>query len=305
MKIDKARASIGKISPNGLLEINRQRIHQALQLRTHRPCPTCDGVGRLASEEMVALSILRRIEARAASGLIQGVRIGLHPELADALQNSRRKEMADLEDEFDIKIEVIAAPGLHRPEERVEWYKREKPVPPPRPRPAPVTLQAWDLALPEPDEDEDEIEAEETAAPAPRAQRAPRDSAAASSAGSGDPAGETEAQRRKRRRGGRKRRKSTNGGEGRVASTPAPVGVEIAEDHFTIPVALDDRDHHGDRGGHDGHDHDGGDADDDFEVSEGEDFGGEGGEEVEAAGPNGGGTGGAPNRRRRRRRRRK
>jgi ribonuclease E len=299
MKIDKARASIGKISPNGLLEINRQRIHQALQLRTHRPCPTCDGVGRLASEEMVALSILRRIEARAASGLIQGVRIGLHPELADALQNSRRKEMADLEDEFDIKIEVIAAPGLHRPEERIEWYKREKPVPPPRPRPAPVTLQAWDLALPEPDEDEDEIEAEEAAAPAPRAQRAPRAAAAPNDGGSGDPATETEAQRRRRRRGGRKRRKT--GGEGRVASSPAPAGVEIAEDHFTIPVALDDR---GGHDSHDSHDHDGGD--DDFEAADGEDFGGEGegGEEIEAGVANGTGNG-VGNRRRRRRRRRK
>ncbi|HEX2223619.1 MAG TPA: Rne/Rng family ribonuclease, partial [Thermoanaerobaculia bacterium] len=143
MKADKARSTVGKISPNGLLEINRQRIHQALQLRTHRPCPTCDGVGRLASEEMVSLSILRRIEARAASGSIQGVRIGLHPELADSLQNTRRKELADLEAEFDITIEVIAAPGLHRPEERIEWYKREKPLPPPRPRPAAVTLQPW------------------------------------------------------------------------------------------------------------------------------------------------------------------
>jgi ribonuclease E len=292
MKVDKARASIGKISPNGLLEINRQRIHQALQLRTHRPCPTCDGVGRLASEEMVALSILRRIEARAASGLIQGVRIGLHPELADALQNSRRKEMADLEEEFDIKIEVIAAPGLHRPEERIEWYKREKPAPPPRPRPAPVTLQAWDLALPEAEEDEDDL-AEEGAAPPPRGQRGA--SGQAASAEGGEPGADGESQRRRRRRGGRKRRKGVNGGEGRVASSPAPEGVEIAGDHFTIPVALDDRG---------GHDHDGGD--DDFEAAEGEDFEGEGegGEEMESAAPNGG-SGGGGNRRRRRRRRRK
>ena len=35
----------GRISPNGLLEINRQRIQQALQLRTHRSCPTCNGSG--------------------------------------------------------------------------------------------------------------------------------------------------------------------------------------------------------------------------------------------------------------------
>ncbi|HET6344018.1 MAG TPA: Rne/Rng family ribonuclease, partial [Myxococcota bacterium] len=121
LKADKARTTVGRISPNGLLEINRQRIQQALQLRKHRPCPTCNGVGSLASEEMVSLSILRRIEARAATGSIQGARISLHPELADALQNHYRRELSALEEEFDIEIEIIAAPGLHRPEERIEW----------------------------------------------------------------------------------------------------------------------------------------------------------------------------------------
>ena len=148
LKADKARSSVGRISSNGLLEINRQRIQQALQMRTHRPCPTCAGTGRLASPEMVTLSLLRRIEARAASGLLQGVRISLHPELADAMQNSRRQELAELEREFDLRIEVIAAAGLHRPEEQIEWFKREHAAArPPRPKPAVVALKPWDLAL--------------------------------------------------------------------------------------------------------------------------------------------------------------
>lgn len=161
MKIDKARSTIGRISPNGLLEINRQRIQQALQLRTHRPCPTCNGLGRLPSQEMVSLSLIRRIEAQAASGTIQGVRIRLHPELADSMQNHYRKELASLEEEFDLQIEVIAAPGLHRPEEQVEWVRRERPLPPPKkPKQAPVTFRPWDLALPEEEEVEDEAAAE-------------------------------------------------------------------------------------------------------------------------------------------------
>ncbi len=236
LKEDKARASVGRISPNGLLEINRQRIQQALQVRTHRICPTCNGSGRLASEEMVSLSLLRRIEARAASGAIQGVRVGLHPELADAFQNGRRKELSDLEQEFDIKIEIIAAPGLHRPDEQIEWFKREKPLPPPKPRPAAVTLQPWDLALPGLDEEEEEEETpkapaakaakstrergrdrrkgREKARPAERPQE-PEEHAEAVAAdiatgatGAEEPAnGEGEAKRRKRRRGGRKRKK--------------------------------------------------------------------------------------------------
>ena len=65
MKVDRARHHISRISENGLLEINRQRLKQALQLRSHRACPTCEGSGLLASTEHTGLNLLRRIEARA------------------------------------------------------------------------------------------------------------------------------------------------------------------------------------------------------------------------------------------------
>ncbi len=93
LKADKARTDVGRISRNGLLEINRQRIQQELRLRTHRPCPTCAGTGRIPSPEVVGLNLLRRIDARAVGGAFKVVRIALHPELADAFQNSRRHEI--------------------------------------------------------------------------------------------------------------------------------------------------------------------------------------------------------------------
>jgi len=40
LKMDKARVKVGRISPNGLLETNRQRPKQALRLRTQRSHPT-------------------------------------------------------------------------------------------------------------------------------------------------------------------------------------------------------------------------------------------------------------------------
>ena len=125
MKSDKARSSIGRLSVNGLLEINRQRIQQELKVRSHRACPTCDGTGRIASPEMVGLNLLRRIEARAVTGRLQKARIELHPELADAFQNQRRQELARLEHEFEMAIEIIASPRLHRPDEVIQWVERE------------------------------------------------------------------------------------------------------------------------------------------------------------------------------------
>lgn len=147
MKADRARSSVGRISPNGLLEVNRQRVQQALQMRTHRPCPTCAGTGRIASPEMVGLNLLRRIEERAATGSVGGVRIALHPELADSVQNTRRHEITALEEEFGIRIEVIASPRLHRPQEEVEWLPRDATSPAPRPRLVQAPVSAADLAV--------------------------------------------------------------------------------------------------------------------------------------------------------------
>jgi ribonuclease E len=124
MKDDKAKHTTSRLSDNGLLEINRQRLKKALQLRTHRPCPTCSGAGTIASPELVGLNTLRRIETRAVSGRLKSVRVSLHPELADAIQNERRRELAELESEFDIRVEIIAATGLHRSEEKIEWVVR-------------------------------------------------------------------------------------------------------------------------------------------------------------------------------------
>jgi ribonuclease E len=126
MKEDRARSTIGRISPNGLLEINRQRIQQALSLRSHRPCSTCKGTGRIPSPELMGLNLLRRIAARAASGPLSRVRVLLHPELAEAIQNGRRRELAELEKEFDIHVEIAAAHHLSRADQEIEWFQREK-----------------------------------------------------------------------------------------------------------------------------------------------------------------------------------
>jgi ribonuclease E len=125
LKNDKARTTVGRLSPNGLLEINRQRIRQALHLRTHRHCPTCEGTGRIASVEVVGLNLLRKIETRAVDGRLDRVRIALHPELADAVQNGRRRQIAGIEREFGVSVEIIASNRLHRPEQEIEWFERE------------------------------------------------------------------------------------------------------------------------------------------------------------------------------------
>ena len=84
LKADKARSSVGRISSNGLLEINRQKIQRSLSARTHRPCPTCSGTGRVPSMEAIGLNLLRRIEGRAATG-------GCSRRGSSSIRSSRRR----------------------------------------------------------------------------------------------------------------------------------------------------------------------------------------------------------------------
>ena len=165
LKADKARSSIGRISSNGLLEINRQRLHQALALRTHRACPTCDGTGRVSSPEMLGRSLLRRIRSRAVTAPLARVRITLHPELAEAIQNGRRREIAALEDDYGLKVEIVASPRLNLREQEVEWEKREgaaRPAPSAVIQPAPKVRAAEAAVVDAADGDDDEDDSEES-----------------------------------------------------------------------------------------------------------------------------------------------
>ena len=125
MKADKARFSVGRISANGLLEINRQRIHQALQLRTHGDCPNCAGTGRVASPDLVALRLLRNIESHGAGGYMRGVQIAAQPELADFVQNRHREALVNLAREFDLEIEISGKPHLDGREPDISWIARD------------------------------------------------------------------------------------------------------------------------------------------------------------------------------------
>jgi len=113
LKQDKARTYISKISDNGLMEVNRQRIKQALQFQTHQPCSVCEGTGTVPTPEFLSLGLLRKLEAKASTGLIDKATVTLHPDTANYVLNSRRRDLVALEDRFGIIITIEARPGVH------------------------------------------------------------------------------------------------------------------------------------------------------------------------------------------------
>jgi ribonuclease E len=165
------------------------------------------------SIESVGLNLLRRIEARAATGRLLKARVELHPELADAIQNGRRRDFARLEEEYGVEVEIVASPRLLGPEEQIEW--RDRPggavLPPLRPaepvsrrhaaaEPAVVDLVPADETEDEGDEGDEGGVGDGAATDKPAVEAA----AVVAEAGRGT--------RRRRRRGGRRRKRRAGNG---------------------------------------------------------------------------------------------
>ncbi len=211
LKVDRARATAGRISSNGLLEINRQKIQRSLSARAHRPCPTCSGTGRVPSIEAIGLNLLRRIEGRAATGRLLKARVELHSELAEAIQNTRRRELSRIEEEFDIEIEIVASHRLLGPEEQIEW--RDRPAASPTPlRPAELATRRAAVTPP-------------PASAAPVVfEISPAEEEEEEEEGTGEASENGPAGRKRRRRGGRRRKKK--GSEGGTPQAAAGNGGE-------------------------------------------------------------------------------
>ncbi|MGA7828417.1 MAG: Rne/Rng family ribonuclease, partial [Geobacteraceae bacterium] len=126
LKADKARVSVDKISQFGLLEMSRQRIKQTINEGSYLECPHCGGHGKVKSVEAMALSFLRKVHTAAARGTLAEVRGGLPLEVAYYLLNRKKRELAQIETDYDIEVTVKGKPSFMMNEMELELLKKEK-----------------------------------------------------------------------------------------------------------------------------------------------------------------------------------
>lgn len=129
LKMDKARVNLGRISQFGMMEMSRQRIAKNINDAIHLECPHCEGRGRVKSVEAMALSFLRKVHGAAAKGQISEVRGGLPLEVAYFLLNRKKRELAQIENDYDIVVTIKGKPSFLLNQMELEVYKRDKPQP--------------------------------------------------------------------------------------------------------------------------------------------------------------------------------
>jgi ribonuclease E len=127
LKMDKARVNLGRISQFGIMEMSRQRIAKTLNDAIHLECPHCEGRGKVKSVEAMAVSFLRKVHAAAAKGTVAEVRGGLPLEVAYYLLNRKKRELTQIENDYEIAVTVKGKTSFLLNQLELETVKREKP----------------------------------------------------------------------------------------------------------------------------------------------------------------------------------
>ena len=213
LKNDRARIQVGRISSFGLMEMSRQRLRTGVLEATTRGCPHCDGTGLVRTASSAGLSALRSIEDEAAKGRGSVISLFASTEAAVYLLNAKRADLAEIEDRYGVRVEVL-------PEGENEGAKMRVGSSGPRPE---FTPKFEVLAIEEDDddeviEDEDEIEAEE------------RDEASDEAR---DDEGDDRGKRRsrsRRRRGGRDRADGRSEGRSETGNEDRPANDSEQQD---------------------------------------------------------------------------
>jgi len=212
MKNDRARIQVGRISPFGLLELSRQRLHPSLIETNFHTCPHCLGTGLVRSVESASLLVLRGIEEEGIKHRAAEISVTVATPIALYILNQKRAMLGEIEQRYGFFVRVGADDSLIAPDYRLERIRAKAPGDAPPPLNLTATMAAQEIELDEPDEIEEE---EETTAVETRGNRD-------SSRESGEVDSDGRRKRRRRRRRGRDRDRDRPEGEG----SPAQAGEE-------------------------------------------------------------------------------
>jgi ribonuclease E len=112
VKRDRARTKILRTSPFGLVEMTRQRVRPSLKRSVFTECPCCSGAGMVKTPESMGIDVVRLLILASQRPDISLVRLNVAEDVADYLNNRKRHELARLEEEGQMTIQVVGTEGV-------------------------------------------------------------------------------------------------------------------------------------------------------------------------------------------------
>jgi len=113
MRKDRTKSNILGLTQLGLVEMTRKKVRQNLESVILRPCPMCDGVGRVISEEEMSYKIEREIMGYEDHTTIKGLTIEVNPHVASQLIGTNGDNLHRIEKQLGKKIHIKGNPTFH------------------------------------------------------------------------------------------------------------------------------------------------------------------------------------------------
>lgn len=113
LKRDRTRTYVLGITQLGLVEITRKKAKQSLDDALQKPCPYCEGKGRVLSEESVAAKLRREIKAMLRRSPEEAILIEVHPAVAALLIGAGGTNLRALENETGKTIYIRGSDHCH------------------------------------------------------------------------------------------------------------------------------------------------------------------------------------------------
>ncbi len=125
MKRDRARTKILRTSPFGLVEMTRQRIRPSLKRSVYADCPWCGGAGVVKTPESMGLEVVRLLILAGQRPPIVRIVVNVADDVAGYLNNNKRHELARLETEGGMKVQIAGHKGVPPEHLVVECFDAE------------------------------------------------------------------------------------------------------------------------------------------------------------------------------------
>lgn len=109
MKRDRARTKILRTSPFGLIEMTRQRIRPSLKNSVYANCPCCNGRAVVKTAESMSIEVVRMLMLAVQQPACHHITVRVHIDVAAYLNNKKRREIAQLELEGKVTIQILGS----------------------------------------------------------------------------------------------------------------------------------------------------------------------------------------------------
>ncbi len=93
---DRMRTSVSGMTPLGLVELTRKKVRTSIDTTLLRPCPCCNGKGRIYAEDEIFLLLRKEARSLADYSNIPALILEVNPFIAEQLKRNNEEQLTEL-----------------------------------------------------------------------------------------------------------------------------------------------------------------------------------------------------------------